>query len=109
MIAVSIARRAVEAADDYVGLKFADDANHIGQGDIVAMPLLKGFVGGLGESEVGDAGEALLHSVVLVRLQQLEGAQNSQLVGKIATHFVLSTFAASEREQHDGGAFAPGF
>src|SRR5207237_4626670 len=92
MIAVSIARRAVEAADDDIGLKFADDANDVGQGDIVAVPLLKSFVGGFGEAEVGDAGEALLHAVIFVGFQQLQGTQNSEFVGEIAAHFVLPAF-----------------
>ena len=76
---------------------------------LTPMPLLKSFVGGFGEAEVGDAGKALLHAIVFVRFQQLQGAQDPQLVGKIAAYFVLPTFAASEREQHDGGALAPGF
>src|ERR1700736_4298086 len=109
MVAVSVGVSAREAGDQNIGTEGADYANHVGEGDIVAAPLLKSFFRGLRISEIGDAGEALLDSVVTVGGQKLERAQDSKFVEQTGAEFVLSAFAASEGEKECLHAFAPGF
>ena len=108
MIAVSVARRALKARADHVRAKGADDAHHVGQRDIVATPFLEGLLGRLGKAEIGDAGEALFHSVIAVSGQQLQRANNAQFVEQIAADHVLAALAAIERQLQNTVAMAAG-
>ncbi len=64
----------------------------------MAVPHLEGFFRSLGESEIGNPGEALLDSVVTVGGQQLKRADDTEFIQQIAANFVLPAFAAIQGE-----------
>src|SRR5262249_24563178 len=66
MLAVAVARGSAPARCHNVRTKSANYAHHIVKRDVVSAPFLKGFVGALGEAEVGDAAEALFNAVITV-------------------------------------------
>ena len=69
----------------------------------------KGLFRRLGEAKIGDAGEALLHAVIAIGGQQLQRANNAQLVEQIAADLVLAAFAAIERQLQHADAVAARF
>jgi hypothetical protein len=75
----------------------------------MTSPFLESLFGSLGETEIGDAGEVLLGAVVAVGLEQLERAQDAELVGEMRAGLVLSAIAAREREELDGDSVAARF
>src|SRR5579863_7197627 len=99
MMAVAVVFGAGESRDQNVGAKSPNHAHHVGERHVVASPFLESFFGGLRIAEVGDAGEALLDSVVFVGGEEFEGAQDSEFVEESGAEFVLSAFAASEGEE----------
>ena len=76
----------------------ADDADDVVEHAIVA-PGLEGFVDGLGEAKVGDAGPVLVDSIVVAGGEELLGARGSELVPVVGGHDVLAAFAAVEGEE----------
>src|SRR5207237_3720703 len=66
VMAVSIAIGAREARNQHVRPELANDANYVGEWDIVPAPLLKGFFRRLRVAEVSNTGEALLDSVITI-------------------------------------------
>ena len=101
MMAVAIAWGALKASADHIRTEGANHAHHVAQRDIVTAPLLECLLRRLGETEIGNAREALLDSVVAVGGQQLQRADDAELVEQIAADFVLPALAAIERKlQH---------
>src|SRR5208282_2841249 len=72
MVAVAVARAALKARANHIRAESANHAHHVAQRDIVTAPLLEGLFRRLGETKVGDAGEALLDSIVAICGQQFE-------------------------------------
>src|SRR5262249_14810815 len=99
VVAVAVARRAAEAAGQDVRTKSADGTDDVCQGNVMPVPLVESLFRGLGKTEVDYTAEALLHSVILVRLQQLQGAQDAQLIRALSAELVLAALAACDREQ----------
>src|SRR5262249_40939460 len=93
VVAVSIARRAAETAGQDVRAIGPDHAHYVGEGYVMAVPLVERLFGGLREPEIHDAAEPLLHTVILVRLQELERAQDAKFVGSLGAKLVLAAFA----------------
>src|SRR6185437_16219184 len=104
MVSVTVALRSRESGYQNIGPEGADDAYDIRQGHIVPVLLLEGLVRTFGKSEVGDAGEPLVDSVVLVRRGHFQSAQHAQHVGKIAAYYILATLAAIQGQQRNGNA-----
>src|SRR5262245_27032206 len=75
----------------------------------MAVPLVEGLVRRLGKTEIGDVAEALLHAVILVCLEKLQGAQDSKLVRAFGPELVLSAFAAGNGKQGYLSALAARF
>ena len=101
MMAVTVARVALKASADHIRTEGANHPHHVAQRDIVTAPLLERLFWSLGETEIGDPREALLDSVVAVGRQQLQRADDAELIQQIAADFVLPALAAIERElQH---------
>ncbi len=73
--------------------------HHVRQRHIVSAPLSKSLLGALRKSKVGHARKTFLHSVILVRRQQLFRPQHSQHVRQIAANFILPALAAIQRHQ----------
>src|SRR5258707_9381936 len=109
MMAVAVVVGSRESRNQNVGAEGADYADDVGEGDVVASPFLESFFGGLRVSEVGDAGEALLDSVIFVGGEEFERAQDAEFVEETGAEFVLSAFATSEGEEKCLHAFAAGF
>src|SRR5262249_45220565 len=106
MVAMAVAGSAAEAAGQDIGAKSTDGAHNIGQGNVMPVPFVECFFRGLGEAEVHHAAEALIYAVILIRLKQLQGAQDAQLVRALGSELVLAAFAARDRKQQGGPAFA---
>src|SRR5690348_1889386 len=104
MVAVTVARRAAEAAGQHVWPEDADCADDVTECNVVTVPFIEGFFRCFGVAEIHDMAEALLHAVVLVRLEKFERAQDSQLVGSLCSELVLPAFAASDRKQQHARA-----
>ena len=109
MVAMAVARRTLKAGADHVRPERANDANHIGQGNVVAAPLLEGFLGCLREAEICDAGEPLLDAIVAVGTQQFQGAKNPEFIEQIAAYLVLSALASVQGQLQGGHASPSGF
>ena len=101
-----IAVRSREARNQHVWPEGANHSHHVTERDIVPSPLLEGLVGILRIAEIGNSAEALFHAVIAIGGRQLQRAQHAQHVEQIASDFVLPAFAASERHQQRGHAFA---
>ena len=106
VIPMSITLGTAKARDDDVRTKCPNHSHNIGQGYIVSLPLLKGLVRILRETEICHSRESLFRAVITVRLRQLQRAQHSQYIEQVTADFILSTFAAIQREQYRGDAFA---
>ena len=63
VISVSIARRAVETRNQHVWPVGADHADTVAQ-NVLFAPVLQGLIHAFGETEIGHAGEELVHAVV---------------------------------------------
>src|SRR5581483_798091 len=81
VVSMAVTIRAAEAGHDNIWTEGANDAHHVGQNHVVAVPLLKSFVRILGKSEIGDTSEALLHAVIPIRRSQFEGTQDAKHIG----------------------------
>src|SRR4029077_7603212 len=106
MVAVAIALGAAEAAGQHVGAKNSDCADDIGQGHVMAMPLVECFFGGLGKAKVDDVAEALLHAVIFIGFKKLQRAENAQLIGAFGAEFILAAFTPRDGKEQNAGAFA---
>ena len=106
VVAVTVAGRTLKAGADHVRTERTNDAHHVGECDVMSAPLLEGLLRSLGEAKVGDAGKSLLHAVVAIGSEQLEGPQDTELVEQVAAKLVLSALAAVQG-QLQGGDAAP--
>src|SRR5471030_2751167 len=84
VLAVAIARRAAESANDHVGPVAPDHPNHIRKNAVVT-PFLQSFSRGPGETEVDGAGEELFGSIDLARGQQFLRADDAALRASLLT------------------------
>src|SRR6266576_1287796 len=100
---MTIAFGAGETCDENVGTKSPNDANHVCKCDVVTTPFGESLFRILGESEIGDARESVLHTVMLVRREKFLGSQNTKNVGQITTNLVLAALAAIQRHQRPDG------
>ena len=75
----------------------ADHAHHVG-GECLAIPLLEGLDGVLGEPEVVRAREELLRAVEPPCREQLLGADRAKALAEVVTDQVLAAVATRERE-----------
>src|SRR5687767_8827508 len=100
MLAVAIGWCTGEARDDDEGTEHTDDAHHVAE-DRSLVPFGCRLSPRLRESVVKRAGEELLTTVKLPRLEKLLGADDSQRFEKLGTEDVLSAFPAIEREIGD--------
>src|SRR5579872_1325073 len=98
-MAVSVAIGTRETRDQHIRSELANDTDDVRERNVVTAPLLKSFFRRLRISEVGNAGEPLLDSVITIGGEQFQRTQYSELVGKGVAGFILSTFASSERQQ----------
>ncbi len=80
MVSVAIPAASLKTSADHVGAKSANDSHHVAQGHIVAVPHLEGLFRRLGESKIGNPGEALVHPVIAVGCEQLQSANNPELI-----------------------------
>src|SRR4029077_8475987 len=99
MMAVPITFSSGESRHQHVGAKSPNNTHHIGQGDVVTLPLLKSLLRALREAKIRYASKALLDSVIAVRGSQLQSTQDAQHVEQITADFVLSTFATIQGQQ----------
>ena len=97
-MAVAVARVALKTSADDIRTEGSNHAHHVAQRNIVTTPLLECLLRSLGEPKIGNAREALLDSVVTVGSQQLQRADDAELIEQIAANFVLPAFTAIERE-----------
>src|SRR6266496_1123570 len=100
MMRMPVALGAGKAGNKNIWAEGANDAHHVGKWDIFAAPVLKCFLGSLRKTEVGDTREALLDSVVTIRSQKLQRADDAKFVEESGAKFVLSAFAASQRHEN---------
>src|SRR5438270_8790628 len=80
MMSVTVPRGARKSRAQHVGTKHSDDADHVGQRNLMSSPLLERLFRSLREAKIRYAREALLDSVVLIRGQKLQCSQHSELV-----------------------------
>ena len=73
-----------------------DHRHHVGERDVVPLPLLESFIGGFRESEVGYPTESLLYPVISIGRRELKRTQDSQDVEQIAADLILSSFPPIE-------------
>src|SRR5437879_3667346 len=108
MMCMSVALGTGKSCHKNVGREGTDETHRVGEGDGVTTPVLKRFLGGLRESEIPDAREALLHSVVAVGRKKLKRADYTKLVEESGAEFVLTAFATSQSHEHRMHAVATG-
>ena len=108
-MAMPVAAVALETSADHVRAEGANHPHHVAQRHVVAVPHLEGFFRSLGESEIGNPGETLFHSVITVGRQQLQGANDTELIQEIAANFVLAAFATIQGELQGGDAVSARF
>ena len=94
VITMAVSVIALKPRDQHVGAKGADDTHNVSECGLVPLPFLKRLIGIFGEPEIGDAGEALLHSVITIRFRQLQCPQNTEHIEKVAAHLILPAFPA---------------
>ncbi len=108
MVPMAVPIRSLEARYQHVRAEGSNHAHNVAQGDVMALPLLKGLIRVLRKAEVRDASEALFHSVVAVGRGQFQRAQHAQHIKKIAAHLVLAALAPIQSEQQYAIAVAAG-
>ena len=86
-----------EARDDDVGLKAADDANHVAQ-DALPPPFCERLLGRFAVAEVDGAREELLAAVEASGCQQFLRANDAQVFRLLGPDQVLAALAARGRE-----------
>src|SRR5579864_8621116 len=91
-----------------VGAERSNHANHVRESDVMAAPFGESLVGVLRESEIGDARESVLYTVMLVGGEKFLGSQNAENVGQVAANLVLAALAAIQRHQQRGNAVTAG-
>src|SRR5215469_13411510 len=62
-------------------------------------PLVEGFIGALGESEISHPREAVLDTIMLVGGEKFQASQHTEHVRQIAADLVLAALTAIERHQ----------
>ena len=77
--------------------------------DAVMAPGFERFFEGLGEAEVGYAGEGLVDAEVVTGGEELLGAKEAELIPVVGRHDVLSAFATVEGEESSVDALFAGF
>ena len=108
MLAVAVGDAADEDGGEDQRTIEADGAYDVVE-DAFVSPDGEGFFEGLGEAEVGDAGEVLIDSVAAVGSQELLGAHQRELIPQVIGHDVLAALAAVQGEQSHARALATGF
>src|ERR1035437_6483003 len=93
-----------KAVDDHVGMKFADDANDVGQ-YLLPVPNVQRLAIVFGKSEINRAGEKLAATVEAAGGEQFLGARHAKLFPQFRTENILSTVPARYRKV--GGAIIP--
>src|SRR6202142_1413485 len=83
MMAMPVAAGALETSADHVRTEGANHAHHVAESDVMAVPHLEGFFRSLGESEIGNPGKTLFHSVIAVGGKQLQSANDTELIQQI--------------------------
>ena len=106
MLAMAVARRAAENADDDLGTKPPDHANHVLE-DGVPGPMLPGLIDGFGEAEIIGPGEVLPCSIEPAGRKQLLGPDQTQRLAQLGSDQVLAAFTPVEREVGSLGAHPP--
>src|ERR1017187_7231839 len=104
MMAMPVAAVALETSADHVRTEGANYPHHVAQRHVVAVPHLEGFFRSLGESEIGNPGKTLFHSVIAVGGKQLQSVNDTELIQQIAASFVLAAFATIQGELQCGHA-----
>src|SRR5437868_6017559 len=97
MMSVAVTRCSGKARHQYVWPEVSNHAHQIRDRDLMSAPFFEGLFGSLGETKIGDAGEALLDSVVIIGGQKLQGAKHSEFVGEGVARLVLAALAAGKR------------
>ena len=83
----------------HIRTKRSNHPHHVRQRRIVPAPLLKRLVRRFRKSKIRHARKPLLHSVILIRRQQLLRPQHAQHIRQIAANLVLPALAAIQRHQ----------
>ena len=96
-----------DSGEDQRAIK-ADGAHDVVENAFVS-PDGEGLFKGLGEAEVGDAGEVLIDSVAAVGSQQLLGAHQRELILHVIGHDVLTALAPVQGEQSYARTLTTGF
>ena len=100
--------RAVDAErDDDVGPQGPDVPDEVAE-NLGPAPLLERFLRTERVAEVHRTGEVLLGAVVLVRRQQLFGAEDAERIEQLRADLVLPAVTARRRHQRHAHAQAPG-
>ena len=107
VLAVAVGDAANEDGGEDQGAIEADGANDVVE-DALVSPDGQGFLEGLGETEISDAGEVLIDSVAAAGSQKLLGAHQRELIPEVIGHDVLPTLAPGQREQSHACALATG-
>ena len=84
--------------DDDVGAQRADVPDEVAE-DLRLAPFLQRLLGAERVTEVRRASEVLLGAVVLMRREQLLGAEDAERVEQLGADLVLATVAARRRDQ----------
>ena len=108
VLAVAVGDAADEDGGEDQGTIEADGADDVVE-DAFVSPDGEGFVEGLGEAEVGDAGEVLIDAVAAAGSQELLGAHQRELIPQVVGHDVLATLATVQGEESHARTLAAGF
>src|ERR1035437_144744 len=92
-VSVRAARLGGKAIDDHVGMKFADDANDVGQ-YLLPVPNVERLAIVFGKSKINRAGEKLAATVEAAGGEQFLGARHAKLVPQFRAENILTTVPA---------------
>ena len=107
MMAVTVGRCARKPRNDDFGTEPPDDANEV-TNQRFPPPLLEGFAGRLGISELVVGCKELLAAVVFAGREQLLGTDDPQRLEQLVSNEILPAFPARGRQIRGSRSFSPG-